>query len=461
MAASAAPLEPSAAPRPELVRALHTKDVALITIGSVLGSAIFIAAADVPRAVPHPLLVVAVWVAGGLLTLAGCLAYAELGAMYPRSGGPYQYLKEAYGPFPAFLYGWTSFLVILSGGIASLGVAFGEYLGAFAPVFSTRNVLVELPLGALTWRMTGGQVAAALAIAFLTAVNYIGLKEGAGLQNAVTVVKVASLLALAGLGLLAPAPAGNDWMPPVAVAPAAIGVALIAVLWSYDGWYCATFSAGETVDAGRSLPRGLLWGIAGLVVLYTATNVVYLRALPVADMASATRVGEAAALALFGPGGGRLLALAVVVSTFGCLSSNILTCARVYQPMAEDGLFFRRLAAIHPRHRTPAASLVAQGAWSCVLAFTGSYEQLYTYCVFAGFLFHAATGVALFRLRRTQPHAPRPYRTWGYPWLPALFVLVSAAFVVNTLFERPTESLWGLGLMAVGVPAYLVWRGRR
>jgi basic amino acid/polyamine antiporter, APA family len=312
-----------------------------------------------------------------------------------------------------------------------------------------------------TWRINGGQIAAALAIVFLTAVNYVGLREGAGLQNAMTVVKVGSLLALAGLGFLVPAAGGNDWTPPVPLGPAAIGVALIAVLWSYDGWYCATFSAGETLDPGRNLPRGLLWGIAGLVVLYVATNVVYLRALPVDEMAASPRVGEAAATALFGPVGGRMLALAIVVSTFGCLSSNILTCARIYQPMAEDGLFFRRLAAIHPRHRTPAASLVAQGGWSCVLAFTGTYEQLYTYVVFAGFLFHAATGLALFSLRRHRPDAHRPYRTWGYPVVPALFVLVSAAFVANTLRERPTESLWGLALIALGIPAYLFWRRRR
>lgn len=445
--------------RPGFVRALSVTDVALITVGAVVGSAIFIAAADVARAVPHAGWMLALWAVGGLVTLFGCFTFAELGAMFPRAGGHYQYLKEAYGRFPAFLFGWTSFLVIMTGGIAALGVAFGEYLGSFLPFFSTRNVLARTSVLGWEWRMTGGQVAAAFAIALFTAVNYIGLREGTRVQNLVTVVKIGSLLALAALGLLAPhtpAPAGGPDMPPLS----ALGVGMVAVLWSYDGWYCGTFSAGETKDPGRSLPRGLVAGIVVVVVLYLLVNLVYVRALGPPGMARAERVGEAAAGALFGPAGARLLSLAVVLSTFGCLSSNILTCARIYQPMAEDGLFFRRLAEIHPEYRTPSASLVAQGAWSILLAFTGTYEQLYTYVIFAAFIFHGAAGAAVFVLRRRLPDAPRPYRAWGYPLVPALFVAVSLAFVVNTVRERPVEALWGLGLMSAGAPAYLAWRGR-
>ena len=446
-------------PPPGLIRALGARDIALITIGSVLGSAIFIAAADVPRAVPHPVLVLLIWMAGGLVTIAGALTYAELGGMFPRAGGQYQYLKEAYGPLWGFLFGWTSFLVIMSGGIASLAVAFGEYMGSFLPVFSTANVL----LAAGPLRISGGQLVAAAAIALLTAINYVGLKEGAGVQNAATVAKVGALMAIVLFGAILPAPVRADWMPalPPTVTASAFGVAMIAVFWSYDGWYNATFSAGETIDPGRNLPRGLLVGSIAVTALYVLTSAVYFRALSMDQIIATPRIGEAAGAALFGSAGGRMVAAAVVVSTFGCLSATILTCARIYQPMAEDGVFFPALARIHPRYRTPGASLLAQGTWSTVLVFSGTYEQLYTYAVFAAFVFHAATAVAVLVLRRTRPDAPRPYRTWGYPWVPIAFVVTSVAFVGNTLVERPRESLLGLGLVALGLPAYAWWRRRR
>ena len=446
----------SPTPPPGLLRALGDRDVALITIGAVLGSAIFIAAADVPRAVPHPLLVLLLWTAGGLVTIAGALTYAELAAMFPRAGGQYQYLKEAYGPLWGFLFGWASFLVVMSGGLASLAVAFGEYLGSFVPFFAAANVL--LTVGG--WRMTGGQVAAALAIAGLTAVNYVGLKEGVGVQNVVTVAKLGSLFGIIALGLLMPAPVHTDWTPalPASATASAFGVGMIAVFWSYDGWYNATFSAGETRDPGRNLPRGLIAGTIAVTVLYLLTNAVYFRVLSMEAIAATPRIGEAAGAALFGPIGGRVIGAAVVVSIFGCVSATILACARIYQPMAEDGVFFPVLARIHPTYRTPGASLIAQAIWSIVLTFSGTYEQLYTYVVFAAFLFHTATAVAVIHLRRTRPEAPRPYRTWGYPWVPMVFAAASAAFVVNTLIERPMESFLGLGLVALGVPAYAWWR---
>jgi APA family basic amino acid/polyamine antiporter len=449
----------SPTPPPGLLRALGARDIALITIGGIMGSAVFIAAADVPRAVPHPLLVLLLWTAGGLLTIAGALTYAELGAMFPRAGGQYQYLKEAYGPLWGFLFGWTAFLVVMSGGIASLSVAFGEYLGSFVPFFATTNVLLNVG----GWRMNGGQVAAALAIGGLTAVNYVGLKEGVGLQNVVTVAKIGSLLAIAGLGLLMPAPVRTEWMPalPPEVGAPAFGVAMIAVFWSYDGWYNGTFSAGETRDPGRNLPRGLIAGTIAITVLYVFTNTVYFRVLSMEAIAATPRIGEAAGQALFGPIGGRVIGAAVVVSIFGCISSTILTCARIYQPMAADGVFFPALARVHPRYRTPGASLIAQGAWSTVLAFSGTYEQLYTYAMFAAFLFHTATAVAVIHLRRTRPDVPRPYRTWGYPWVPIVFAATSIAFVANTLVERPWESFLGLGLVALGLPAYAWWRRKR
>jgi APA family basic amino acid/polyamine antiporter len=463
-------------PSPGLVRGLGAWDGALITIGSIVGTGIFITTGDMARALPHGGLILLAWVLGGLLTLAGALTYGELGALFPRAGGIYHFLKEAYGPLWGFLYGWTSFLVIMSGGIAAIAVGFGEYLGSFLPFFSTRHILLTLPLGAWTWALSGGQLAAVLAIAFLTLVNYFGLKEGAWVQNLLTLVKVGSIVLFVALGLgfglsdqaaasveslVAPLSSG---MGGARMLLAAFGVAMIATLWTYDGWYNLTFSAGEMKNPGRSLPLGLIAGTLAVAALYTLLNLVYVRTLPVAAMAGTARIGETAAAALFGPRGARLLSAAVLLSSFGCLSSTILCCSRIYHPMAEDGLFFRSLAKIHPRHRTPGRSLWAQSGWAMVLTLSGTYEQLYTYVVFAGVLFHIAAGTAVFVLRRTRPDGPgvsRPYRVWGYPVVPALFILASLVLMLNTLFEKPKESLWGLLFVALGLPAYAWWSRKR
>jgi len=445
---------------PQLVRGLGALDAALITIGSILGTGIFITTGDIARALPHAGLILAVWIVGGLLTLAGALTYAELGAMFPKAGGQYHFLREAYGPLWGFLFGWASFFVIMSGGIATLAVGFGEYLGSFLPFFSTGHQLVQIPLGSRHFAVNGGQLAGALAIVLLTAVNYVGLREGVGLQNFVTWVKVGSILGLGVLGLLIPATATPQLFAPLTGTGlgAAFGIAMIAVLWSFDGWYAVTNMAGEMRRPERELPLGLVAGTAAVTLLYVLMNLVYLRALPVEAMSATSRIGEAAASALFGPIGGRLISVAVLISTFGCISSTILCAARIYLPMAQDGVFFPALARIHPRYSTPASCILAQGLWATALTFSGSYEQLYTYVVFAMVLFHAATGAAVIVLRRTRPDAPRPYRTWGYPWVPLVFILSSLALVANTLIEKPLESGTGLLLLALGLPAYAYWR---
>ncbi len=459
--------DPQRAGSSRLPRRLGALDGALITVGSIVGTGIFITTGDMAKVLPHSGLILAVWVVGGLLTLAGALTYGELGGLFPRAGGIYHFLREAYGPLWGFLYGWTAFLVIMSGGIAAIAVGFGEYLGSFVPAASTAHVLFSLPLGAWTWRLTGGQVAAAAAIAFLTAINWLGLKEGAWVQNLLTAVKIGSIVVFAALGLAHRAPAGAGLGSLAAPLPlahgagvlwTAAGIAMIATLWTYDGWYNLTFSAGEMRDPGRSLPLGLIGGTLAVTALYTLLNLVYAKALPVAAMAATSRIGETAAAALFGSAGARLASAAILVATFGCLSSNILCCSRIYLPMAEDGLFFRSVAVVHPRHLTPGRALWAQGAWAMVLALSGTYEQLYTYVIFAGVLFHAATGAAVFALRRSRPDAPRPYRVWGYPVVPALFIVASLALVGNTLVEKPKESLIGLGFVALGLPAYAYWR---
>jgi APA family basic amino acid/polyamine antiporter len=458
------PQPPLPAQESLLVRGLSTWDGALLTVGSIVGTGIFLTTSDMAKVLPHPGLILLVWLAGGLLTLAGALTYGELGAMFPRAGGLYHYVKEAYGPLWGFLYGWTAFLVIMSGGIAALGVAFGEYLGSFLPWFSTQHLLLKVPLGSWTWTLSGGQVAAALAILALTGVNHLGLKEGAWTQNALTVLKIGSIVAFAALGLYVPAKVAPDLYGPVGTIPggllAAFGVAMIAALWTYDGWYGLTCSAGEMRDPGRSLPRGLILGTGLVVVLYLLLNLVYARALTPEGMAGTPRIAETAAAVLFGPGAARLISLAVLVSTFGCLSSTILYSSRIYLPMAEDGLFFRSLARVDPRHRTPVASLWAQSAWALLLTASGTYSQLYTYVVFASVVFHAMIAFAVFVFRRRRPDQPRPYRTWGYPVVPALFILACLLLIGNTLKESPVESFAGLGLVALGLPAYWMFRRR-
>jgi APA family basic amino acid/polyamine antiporter len=448
----------------QLVRGLGTWDGALLTVGSIVGTGIFLTTSDMAKRLPHPGLILLVWLVGGLLTLAGALTYGELGAMFPRAGGLYHYVREAYGPLWGFLYGWTAFLVIMSGGIAALGVAFGEYLGSFLPFFSTGHILLAVPVGAWTWKLSGGQIAAALAILFLTAVNHLGLKEGAWVQNALTVLKIGSIVAFAALGLFVPAKVAPNLYGPAGTIPggllAAFGVAMIAALWTYDGWYGLTCSAGELRDPGRSLPRGLILGTGAVILLYMLLNLVYVRALSIPDMAATPRIAETAAAVLFGPGAARLISAAVLISTFGCLSSTLLYSSRIYLPMAEDGLFFRSLARVDPRHRTPVASLWAQTAWSLVLTFSGSYSQLYTYAIFAGIIFHMMIAASVFIFRRRRPDLPRPYRTWGYPVVPALFILACLLLIGNTLKESPLESLLGLGLVALGLPAYWMFRRR-
>jgi basic amino acid/polyamine antiporter, APA family len=447
--------------RPSLERRLGTLDAALLTIGSVVGTGIFLTGGEVARALPSPGAVLLVWLVGGALALAGALTYAELGAMNPRAGGLYAYLADAYGPLWGFFYGWACLLVIMSGGIAAIAVGFGEYLGTFLPFFASDHALFTARLGTIAWSPSGAQLAAALAILVLTAVNHVGLRAGAGTQNALTALRLAAIAAFVGLGAFAPAPApGAVGAPPHGLL-AGFGIGMIAALWTYDGWYGATFSAGEMRDPGRTLPRGIVAGVLVVTALYLAMNALYLRALPGGALAASTRNAEDAARVLFGAGAARLMALAVVLASFGCLASTILYSSRIYQPMAEDGVFFRSVVAIHPRFHTPVRSLWLQSLWAAALALTGSYVQLFTWVTFAGVLFHVLGGAAIFVLRRRRPDAARPYRAWGYPLVPALFTLGMLALVASTLWQKPAESLIGLAAIAAGWPAYAWWRRGR
>jgi APA family basic amino acid/polyamine antiporter len=413
----------------------------------------------VPREVPHPTLALLLWVTGGLIAVAGALTYAELGTMFPEAGGQYHYLKQAFGPLWGFLFGWTSLLAIQSGANAYLGVAFGEYLGTFVPFFSSTHAIMSIHVGTWTWQPSTVQLAGVSAIAVLSTVNYFGTKQGARVQSTLTAIKLMSVAGLIGFGLAAPAKVSPDWtapLPPGNLLPA-MGLAIVSVLGNFDGWYQATLSAGEIKRPERNLPLGMIGGTVLIGVLYLLVNLVYFRAMPLADIGASSRIGEEATTALLGPTAGRMLAAAVLVSVFGCLSSAIVGASRLGLPMSDDAPAFRWMARIHPRYQTPTAGILTLGAWSMLLVLTGSYEQLFEYSLFASIIFHVITGLALFRLRRERPDLPRPYRVSGYPWTPAIFVLAMAGLVVNTLYERPMQSLLGVGLVALGVP-FFRWR---
>jgi APA family basic amino acid/polyamine antiporter len=455
------PADP-APPDEGLVRALGLGSAIFFILGSVIGSGIFLTTGIMAAALPSPTLILVAWLMGGVIALSGGLTYAEMGSMYPRSGGVYVYLREAFGPLIAFLYGWAALLVFFSGGIAAVAVGFSAYFGYFVPALSTARVLWSIPTPAGTWTVSAAQIVAVTSIAALAAINYVGVRSGNRVNVVLTIAKVTGLAALPILALARShaAPAWTPVVPPDLTRPlAGFGIAMIAVLWTNDAWYCVTWIAGEMKRPQRDLPRALLIGISLLTLIYLVVNLAYLYALPMAELKGVARVAERAATALAGVNGARFVALTVVVSTFGCNAAAILAGARLLFAMARDGVFLPAAAKVHARYRTPHVAIVALSAWAAVLAVSGSYEQLFTYVMFSSILLHLIGAIGLFRLRYTRPNHPRPYRVWGYPFVPAVFILASSAFVANTLMERPRESFAGLGLLALGLPVY--WYSKR
>jgi len=444
-----------------LVRAIGLGSAILFVAGSVIGSGIFLTTGNMAVSIPSAPLLLMAWTLGGVLSIAGGLTYAEMGAMFPRSGGVYVFLKEAFGPLPGFLYGWAALLVVISGGIAAVAVGFAEYLSYFLPALKPINILwrADTPLGSVS--LSAGQLVASTAIVVLGAINYVGVRSGNLVNVVMTAAKIGGLAALPLMALVAARvePAFSPIVPPDLMRPAAsFGVAMIAVLWTYEAWYFVTYAAGEIKDPQRTIPRALLGGILLLTTVYLVVNIAYLFALSIDEMKGVSRIAERAATMLVGPAGATFVALTVVLSTFGCNAAAILAGSRLLFAMATDGIFFPAAQRVHPKYRTPHVAIVGLTIWSTILALSGSYEQLFTYVMFASLLFSVATGLALFRLRRTMPDRARPYRTWGYPWVPVVFILGATAFVLNTLMERPFESLAGLGLVALGLPVYWYWR---
>lgn len=433
-----------------LQRTLGLRDLILIVVGTVIGSGIFIVPGAVLRQTGGeigPALLV--WLIAGILSLLGALTYGELGAADPEAGGLYIYLRDAFGPLPAFLYGWTLFFVISSGSVATLAVAFTAYLDEL------------VPLGAAAAR-----IVAILMIAAVAAINVRGTREGASVQNWTTAFKVGAILLMSvlllafGTGF---AGSRDSLWPQTLSLPllSGVGLAMIGVLWAYEGWQYVTFSAGETIDPQRTFPRGIIIGTVVLIAIYLLANIAYIAALGPAAAAQSDSIAADAVSALMGPTAGKLIAVAILVSMFSAANGITLTAPRVYFAMANDGIFFRKLAEVHPRFGTPAFAIVASSAWAMLLAATGTFEQLLTYVVFAGWIFYALGAMSIFVYRRRRPDAPRPFRVPGYPWTPLLFVAAAAAIVLNTLFAQPERALLGIGVVLLGTPAFYLWRRRR
>ncbi|HZE27762.1 MAG TPA: amino acid permease [Terriglobales bacterium] len=433
----------------QLVKTLRLRDLVLLIIGSVIGSGIFLVPGGILRQVGHSVGVASlVWIAGGVLSLLGALSYGELAAMRPESGGLYVYVRDGFGSLPAFLYGWSMFLAIASGTIASLSVAFSTYLGA---------VVRLSPLA--------GKMVAIAVIAVITVVNVRGTRQSSDLQNYTTLIKllliivISTILLILGRGYSA-IPAALWTEPASASLFSRFGLAMIAVLWAYEGWQFVTYCAGETVDPQKDFPRALASSVLFLAGVYLLANLAYLAALGPARAAESDTIAATSITTVLGPSAAKLVALTILISVFSATNSVSLTAPRVFYAMANDGLFFRKLAAVHPHFHTPAFAVTVLGLWSAALACMGKFQELMNYTMFVAWIFYGLGAASVFAYRLKYPDLPRPYLVPGYPWTPLVFVAASAALVLNVIVSTPRNAAIGLGIVALGLPAYALWRTR-
>jgi APA family basic amino acid/polyamine antiporter len=465
------------APRVEFVRAISRLDATALVVGSMIGSGIFIVSADILRQVMTPGLLLLVWGLSGVVTLLGALTYGELAAMFPKAGGNYVYLREGISPLFGYLYGWTLFVVIQTGTIAAVAVAFARFTSVLVPslspdVFLGTTLHFPQPIGDIAVGLSPQRIFAMLSIALLTWINVRGVRTAAFIQTSLTAIKTAALAALIVLGITigrnAEAIAANfgaGFWPAegltLAVFPV-IGAAMVGSLFSMDAWNNVGFASGELKQPEKDLPFAMAVGVLTVTTLYVLANVAYLHVLPADAIAHAPqdRVGTAALQAMFGAPGLYIMAVAIMISTFGCNNGLILSGARVYYAMAVDNLFFKSAAVLHPQYKTPAVALVVQAVWTCVLCLSGTYGQLLNFVIFAAVAFYLVTAIALFALRRRRPDIPRPVRAPGYPWLPAVYVVLTALIAVDLLVQNATRtySFLGLALVLLGVPVYYGWR---
>jgi len=450
--------------QPSLVRGLTLLDSVLLLVSGIIGSSIFLTAKDIAGPLPNPTLFFLVWVLGGVISLCACVAFAELGSMFPDSGGQYIYLREAYGDLVAFLYGWMLFTVGNGGSIAALSVASAAYMGNIIPFISQQHVIFSLAGMPFTRAHAIGLVL----IAILTCVNVFGLRWGAFLTNVSTWTKFSAMAVFVVLGFAigkghwsnfsAQASGGLTMGLSAGQLISAFGVGLIAVFWAYDGWVYVTWVAGEVKDPRRNVPLAMVLGVLAVGTIYLAMNMTYVYAMPLNEIAQYETIAHAAATRLFSSAAAVWLSAMIAISCFSAAAACTLSGSRVYLAMAQDGVFFRRMAVIHPRWRTPVFSLIGQGIWAAVLTMSGRYDQLYTYVIFGMVLSYTLTVIGLFVLRWKRPDVPRPYLCSGYPWLPAIYILVGVTWTLNTIIQRPTEAFGSAAIVLIGVPGYLYWK---
>ncbi len=472
----------------EFRRELGVLDSTMIVIGSMIGSGIFIVSADIARTVGSPGYLLLVWLITGVVTITAALSYGELAGMMPHAGGQYVYLREAYSPFVGFLYGWTLFLVIQTGTIAAVAVAFAKFTAVLIPWFSEKNNLLTVG----TFHITAAQLLAIVSVLVLTGVNLRGLRTGKFVQDIVTITKTIALFGLILLGILIGrnhAAIAANWnafwnatwthMDTGKIASveslagigvlAAIGAAMVGSLFSSDAWNNITFTAGEVVNPKRTIPLSLVLGTGTVTLLYLLANLAYLAVLPLSgnpegatvvergiQFATSDRVAVAAANTILGEPAAVVMAILIMISTFGCNNGLILAGARVYYAMAKDGLFFKKTGTLNS-FSVPSTALVVQAIWASVLCLSGTYSDLLDYVVFAVLIFYILTVFGIFRLRRSQPGAERPYKAFGYPVLPALYIVAAAAICVDLLITKPNNTWPGLLIVLTGIPVYAIW----
>lgn len=442
----------------ELKRDLGPWAAASIVVGTVIGSGIFLVPHDMVERVGSAGMVFFVFVFGGLLSLAGALSYAELAAAMPEAGGEYTYLREAYGPMWGFLYSWTQTWVGKGGSIATLATGFFLYLATFFPDLDKVFYSLHLPFGILKFQY--GQLLAMALILSLSWLNYYGVKLGGNVQVTVTAVKLGMIAFVIIIGLCF----GHAHAPGTsAVAPATVTgffAALIAALWAYDGWNNVAMVASEVRDPQRNLPRALIFGTVTVIAIYLLINAAYFRVLSAAEVGNSPRVAGEMMQRILGSPGAAIVAIGAMISMFAALNGSILTGSRVPYAAARDGYFFHMMGRVHPRFRTPGASILVLGAWSALLVLTGTFRHLFTYVMFASWIIYGMAAAAVLILRTKRPDLARPYRTLGYPLVPILFVLVSLLLVLFTLHDSPVESFEGIGMIVLGLPFYFYWKHR-
>jgi len=435
---------------PQLPRVLGLFSIVAIVVGTMIGSGIFINPAKVAKDVGTPELMMAVWIVGGILSFFGALSLAELGAAFSQAGGIYIYLREAYGTLIAFLFGWTLFLVVEAGTLATLAVAFSsKYLPYFVKLSGLQGKVVSVAL-----------------ILILAMVNYMGVKKGAFVMNVLTSLKFIALIGVcAVVFIFAKGSTGNFLSSSSGAQPAggvlgSFGVALVAALWAYKGWETSTYSAGEIKNPKKHLPLGLFIGSASVIFLYILANLAYLYVFPAAKMAQSDRIAADAMQAAVGPVGASIIALIILTSITGTCNGHLMTSPRAFYAMAKDGLFFKSVAKIHPKYLTPHVAIIVMAIWGCILSTSGTFEQLFTYVIFGYWIFMGLTVAGVIILRKKMPDLPRPYKTWGYPVTPILFIFSAVFLTLNSLIRTFWNSFAGLGVIAIGIPVYFFWKSR-